>query len=73
MRPPAQDAFDFFHFAAHDRRVDAVARDLGVLLEDAQRGVTRDAVRRASADVVVRTGIIQKSGDELSVRVNYLR
>ena len=65
LRVLSKDALDFPQLAAHDGGVQIGARELGMALQEAQRGVLRHHVRGAAADVMVGTGALEKPCDEI--------
>ena len=64
----SQDPLDVFDFAAHDGGIDAVVRDLRILLQNPHRGMPRNPVCGASAHVMVGASVFQETGNELRVR-----
>ena len=68
-----EDSLDFRQFAAHDGCVNAVTRDLRVLLQHSPGGMQRDDVRGTTPHMMVGTRIVEKPPDELSMALDVLR
>ena len=64
--PGREDPSHLVQVAADDGGVDRLARDVGVLRQQAPRGSLRDDVRVPPADMVIGTGVREEPGDDVS-------
>ena len=64
-----QDALDLLDLAAHHRGVEAVTRDPWILFQNPHRGMSRHAMRREAADVMVGAGAFKEASDQCGASV----